>query len=253
MKVKRKQSGVTLIEMIVVVAIVAMLAVFVTPAIRTFLGSMATQGSTRAMIGAALSSARAIAIKEHRYAGIRFQKIYDPNNIVKSSQYMILIIHDTSIPPSKPGNLACRAVKKVQPIMLPANIGVMDLILGSLKQKVTLDDDIDENDELIDVTTFSVLFSPSGKLVIHTHKVEKVSDTDDIFNSASNIENGMGMFLQDKESSIQPINEISRRGFYLYDREEFKKVSDDERWSKYLRKLDLVNINTYTGRIISTD
>ena len=58
-------TGFTLIEMIVVVAIVALLAVFGMPAVRTLLNSFHSEGNTRAMINSALSCARSIAVKNH--------------------------------------------------------------------------------------------------------------------------------------------------------------------------------------------
>ncbi len=64
MKVKCKQSGITLTEMTVVIAIVAVFTVFGLPAIRAFFKSFESRGGAKAMISAALSSARAIAAKE---------------------------------------------------------------------------------------------------------------------------------------------------------------------------------------------
>ena len=74
MKTKSRQSGITLTEMTLVVASISLLAVFGVPAVRTFLKSFESVGGTRSMIGAALSSARAIAAKEQRYVGIGFQQ-----------------------------------------------------------------------------------------------------------------------------------------------------------------------------------
>ena len=131
MKTKTRQSGLTLIETTVVIAIVATLTVLSAPAIRSFLNSMTTSpGGTRALINAALSSARATAAKEQRYAGLRFQKAYHPKGPLEADQYMVFIIYEE---PLKMRNITngFRAVEGMNPIKLPATIGVMDLRINS--------------------------------------------------------------------------------------------------------------------------
>ena len=90
-----RSSGLTLTEMTVVIAVVALLTVLSLPAVRSFFASLANSGNARPMISAALSSARAIAAKEQRYAGIRFQTAYDPSkSALDAPQYMIFIVYD---------------------------------------------------------------------------------------------------------------------------------------------------------------
>jgi Tfp pilus assembly protein PilE len=269
-KLKTK-SGLTLTEMTIVIAVIVLLISLGLPAVRALISSFETEGSAKSMISAALASARAIAAKEQTYAGIRFQKVYDPCNIdpLNTSQYMIFIIYDRGIPPSVQGNLGCRAVKGLKPIKLPENVGVMDLLLGANNNAI-VDTDAEINDQrrtgLVDVTTFSVLFSPSGKLVLHTHKVQKADPNDDVFNTKAYISwqgNRKEMFIEDIEQDeptdrfsicIQPINELSRRSFIIYDRNEFKKAYEKGvAWSDYLIKLapKAIYINPYTGTIIN--
>ena len=90
----RTNKGLTLTETTIVIAIVALLAVLGLPAARVMFNSMVqSPAGTKAMIGAALSSARAIAAKERRYAGVRFQEDYN------GDQYMIFIINDGHLQP----------------------------------------------------------------------------------------------------------------------------------------------------------
>ncbi len=239
MKVKARQSGLTLMEMTVVIAVMALLAVFGLPAIRALVNSFESEGGAKAMISASLASGRAIAAKEHHYAGIRFQKAYDPNDpdLLNAPQYMVFIIHDFDRT-----NLAngFRAVEGIKPIKLPDNVGVMEVVNG--------DGEIDDvpSGEFTDKTTFSVVFSPSGKLVIHEVRAMKHSSKDDIFNTRTNVENGIGMFVQDKTDDIEP----SRRSFIIYNKSEFNKVDENRRWSDYLKYLELIYINPYTGTMI---
>lgn len=257
MKAEARQCGLTLTEMTVVVAIVAMLVVFGLPAVRALLSSFETQAGTKAMISAALATARAIAAKEHHYAGIRFQNRYQEDN--KGCQYMIFVIHDTDRT-----NLAdrFRAVKGINPIKLPDNVGVMDLKLGSTAQDIDSYDEIDDDWELTDTTTFSVVFSPSGKLVIHDVQVRNRdgkpkgnnSSEDDIFNTRSNVtnlSNPVGMFIQDDYDFLGLTKEPSRNSFRIYDRADFEKLSRNRRYDDYLKHLEDIHINPYTGTMIN--
>lgn len=249
MKTKRKQSGITLMEMTVVIAAVALLAVFGLPAIRALFNSLESKGPAEAMIDAALSSARAIALREQHYAGIRFQKAYDSKGPLEAAQYMIFIMHDFDKTGLANG---FRAVEGIEPIKLPDSVGVMDLIINK-NTIVDSDGEIDTPAEVNDTTTFSIIFSPSGKLLIHDVQTRNRdgatgdSSKDDIFNTSTNVVNGIGMFVQD--SGKEP----SRNSFIIYDTEKFKKTDLSLRWTGYLRNLTPVYVNPYTGTIIGRD
>ncbi len=73
MTTRDRQSGLSLMEMIVVIGGISLLVFFGMPAVRMLLRSFETESGTRSMIQAALSSARAIAARDYHYAGIRFQ------------------------------------------------------------------------------------------------------------------------------------------------------------------------------------
>jgi type II secretory pathway pseudopilin PulG len=260
MKTKRKQSGITLMEMTVVIAAVALLAVFGLPAIRAFVNSLESKGPAEAMIDAALSSARSIALREQRYAGIRFQKVYNPKGPLEAAQYMIFIVYEE---PKKMGNLTVgfRAVEGIEPIKLPDSVGVMDLRINK-NAIVDSDGEINTLDDVNDTTTFSIIFSPSGKLVIHdvqTRNRDGERDTsstvsyDDIFNKKAQVNTGIGMFYQDDYPIDGFDKEPSRNSFVIYDTEKFKKTTQSLRWTGYLRNLTLVYINPYTGTIIRRD
>lgn len=246
MKVKSRQFGLTLMEMTVVIATVALLIAFGLPAVRTLLSSFESRAGTRAMISATLASARAIAAKQQHYAGIRFQNKYQQDN--KGCQYMIFIVHDFDKTGLAPG---FRAVEGIQPIKLPDSVGVMEVVDENT--------DIDNDDKLRDKTTFSIIFSPSGKLVIHSvlvinrqgRKYNNDSE-DDIFNSESKAKDNISMFVQDRYFSIQGLGqEPSRSRFIIYDRTRLDEVNENRRYSDYLKDLDVIHINPYTGRMIN--
>lgn len=246
MKAKPRQFGLTLMEQIVVIASVALLVSLGLPAVRAFLKSFESEGSTKAMISAALASARAIAAKEQHYAGIRFQRRYQQDG--KGCQYIIFIVHDFDKTGLANG---FRAVEGIEPIKLPDSVGVMEV--------VDRDSDIDDDDKVTDKTTFSIVFSPSGKLVIHPVRTRNrdgqssgTASKDDIFNTKDNVNDGIGMFVQDygATSGEHPREESSRNSFIIYDRDIFEKVDEDSRHDGYLKHLKVIYINPYTGTMI---
>ncbi|MBA7661931.1 hypothetical protein ES703_69951 [subsurface metagenome] len=249
-------KGLTLMEMTVVIAVMALLAVFGLPAIRALINSFESEGGAKAMISAGLASARAIAAKEHHYAGVRFQHAYDPQGLLNAPQYMVFIVHDFGATGLEPG---FRAVEGINPIRLPGSVGVMDLRTGSTE--INSNNDINEERELMDTTTFSVVFSPSGKLIIHDVRVRNRDghyrpinpddSMDDIFNSPVNIDiHNTGMFVQDDYAHLGLGEEPSRNRFIIYDKSEFNKVDESKRYSDYLRYLEPIYINPYTGTMI---
>lgn len=267
MKPNRRQSGLTLTEMIVVIGIIAMLGALAAPATKLFFRSFESEGGTKAMISSALASARAIAAKEQRYAGIRFQKAYDPAGPLDASQYMVFIVHD----PNRTGLAnGFRAVDGLEPIKLPDSLGVMDETL--IRQERTDDStwELSTNPELTDLTTFSIVFSPSGRLVIHDVWVRNRdampkwvppgimldNSQDDIFNTIARVTdpvNPHGMFIQDDYVTIGLAEESSRSRFVIYETEKFNQAFlAGHAYSQYLFRLipNAVYINPYTGTMI---
>lgn len=276
MKRKSRQSGISLMEMTVVVSIVALLAVLAMPAVRALISSFETSGGAKCMISAALSTARGIAAKEQHYAGVRFQKAYnpdDPDNLLNAPQYMIFIVNDPAI-----GAYFFRAVDGLQPIKLPNSIGVMDLryrpdLLSSGDGVINNNSEIINFDLVRDTTTFSIIFSPSGKMVIHEVRIRNKDgfrdspstspSSDDIFNKIASVVDGIGMFFQDDYDDslangygnlgLGP--EPSRNRFIIYETEKFRQAySKGRAWTDYLSRAaveGMICINPYTGTIIN--
>jgi type II secretory pathway pseudopilin PulG len=294
MRTRSKQSGLTLPEIAVVIATIALLAGFALPAIRALLNSFETQSGAKTLISTALSSARAIAAREQRYAGVRFQQDLSGN------QYMVFVVQDPRIMA-----YGFRAVEGNKPIKLPDSAVVMDLIIVTNRneqnpvnprQEIRIDDPsplltnaqrdslINEPNELSDTTTFSIIFSPSGKLVIHGIRVrnrdgfvDSINNLDvsydDVFNKKQQVDRkyngydrtsnppGAGMFYQDDYYGagwpglgLGP--EPSRNSFVICNRDKFKKAYDNGRaWTDYLERVapDRIYINSYTGTMILPD
>ncbi len=281
----RAKSALTLVEMTVVIAIAAVLAGLALPAARMMFRSFESQSGTRSMISSALASARAIAAKEQTYAGIRFQKTYHPKGPAHASQYIIFIIYDYQATGLADG---FRAVPGLEPIKLPDSIGVMDMRIVERSKTKSIDWIIDRKDriksdrDLTDTTTFSIIFSPSGKAVVrhvYVRNRDGIVDSngkinlhsgDDIFNKKVRVDfretdrpqAGYAMFYQDdyfalswspyfpQEFGIGP--ESSRTAFVIYETEKFNRAFErQEAWDTYLSKLTADYINPYTGTLIN--
>jgi type II secretory pathway pseudopilin PulG len=278
----RTKHGLTLTEMTVVIASIVLLAAIGLPAVRVFIHSFESESGTKSMISAALASARAMSAQKQRYVGIRFQKEYnrnasDPLDPLTAPQYMIFIVHDPASEPDGTGLAnGFRAVEGFKPVKLPDSVGVMDLTvvqrtvagtsISFIDNPIDTNADIDTLEELRDTTTFSVIFSPSGKLVIHEVRVRNRNgrtDTsspqsiDDIFNTEKQIIHPTaprGMFYQDDYTAMGLGQEYSRNNFIIYDTKEFTGVyKKGQAFSGYLYRLvpQAIYINPYTGTIIS--
>ena len=269
--------GLTLTEMAVVMGIVALLVGLTIPAVNMLFNSFESESGAKSTISAALASARAIAAKEQRYAGIRFQKRFDPTNLnpLNSSQYIIFIVQDPILTGTY--GFGFRAVEGVQPIKLPDSIGVMDLrvvtdrkpsypVAPDVQLEIDRNDRIDDNFEFVDTSTFSIVFSPSGKLVIHgvcawnrdgaSGSSSANNSNDDIFNTAFNVETArIAMFYQDDMCTVEPCAygpEPSRSSFIIYETKILKQTNQNLRWTNYLQRVAQkpIYINPYTGTII---
>ncbi len=284
--IRRNLTGLTLTELAVVIAVMALLAGIALPAARMVMASFESGDSARSMISAALASARALAAARDSYVGIRFQKAYnpdalDPLNLLTAPQYMVFIEKDADPEPNGTGLAnGFRAIEGYKPIRLPDSIGVMDLTLVNRRvlgtavlfadEPIDTDAEIDAPEELRDTTTFSVIFSRSGKLLIQEVRVRNrhgIPDTavragdissDDVFNKKAQVDAGLAMFYQD-DAAYLPMGlgpEYSRNRFVIYDRDKFARAYKAGRaWSDYLAALttETIYLNPYTGTIISKD
>lgn len=272
MKTIKKQSGLTLTETIAVVAAIALFVFLGVPAIKALFNSMEDESGTKMMVNAALSSARAMAMKEQRYVGIRFQHAYNRinfNDVLGTDQYMVFITFNSDISNLKYGYYY--AIEGIEPIKLPRNTGVMDMVLGiatpsGLNGEIQDDTHISNPEQLRDTTTFSIIFSPAGKLSIQNIQVRckngdyqpmvRNDSSDNIFNGYDNIRNNnIGMFVQDDYSPYGLEMESSRNSFIIYDRMRLKQIQSNQRWTMYLQEFanKRIYISPYTGRIVSSE
>ncbi|MBL7106563.1 MAG: type II secretion system protein [Phycisphaerae bacterium] len=264
MCLKAKQSGMSLIETVVVVGIAALMVALTMPAVKGLVGSFGSAGGGRSMIGAALASARAMAAKEQKYVGVRFQEDLD------GQQYMIFIEQKTNfVTPASP---FC-VVEGTSPMKLSENISVMDMFaydpsttiqvdIGNFGNSDAVRNAAINNDVgLADTTTFSIVFDQAGKLVkkevrvINRDGQTNNNSEDEIFNTMDNVDSdpAIGKFYQDYHNIYPYRQEYSRREFVIYDKNRFKNTDVDYRCTDYLDELDYCHVNVYTGKLIRAE
>jgi type II secretory pathway pseudopilin PulG len=288
MRSKNRYIGLTLVEQVVVLAGVVILAGISLPGIKAFFKTFESTDAAKTMISSALASARSIATKEQRYAGIRFQlsgyhgindTAEDMQKLMEAGQYMVFIVHDPDkFPHGTELADGFRAVEGVEPIKLPDSIAVMDLkrrtnMNNSISDytDINLETDIAQARVLRDTTSFSIIFSPAGKLVVHDVRIRnkegKTESTQDQFQSYDNVFNTLsrvagfspypvaGDFVQDDYAGLGLGQEPSRRSFIVYEKEKFRENYRQGTAFDYLQELqssEEIYINPYTGTMLNS-
>jgi len=178
---KQKQFGMSLMEVLVVVGTIAILLGVSLPVAKQLARLFESSTGVRQLINAALSHARAIAVREQAYTGVRFQQDADGNT------YLIFIIHDKDATGDAQG---FRAVVGRKPMKLPEGVSVRAAVRKS-------DDTLSVNNY------FSVVFSPAGKLTVHEVQCLPTVPTDTIFGT---------MFTEDADSwfSVQGFDLVKK-------------------------------------------
>jgi hypothetical protein len=110
---------------------------------------------------------------------------------------------------------------------------------------------IADQQDTINATTFSVVFSPSGRLLIHKVRASKRSSTDDMFNTQAQVSAGNAMFYQDNDGVLGIDEELSLSSFIIYDRKAFKQAYEQAK--PYTGFIERIDMNPYTGTMILRD
>jgi type II secretory pathway pseudopilin PulG len=246
----------TLIEITVVVAIIAMLVGFGLPAVRALINSVQSESVVRTMVQGVLDTARNLAMANQAYVGVRFQKVYDPTLPVdgqSTDQYMILVTNDEE----KTGYaLGYRAIEGHKPIRLPSQYYLTDLMTtpssGAVGIDIASDSDVNEPD----MTTFTVLFSATGQSVIREVRARNAGDNDRVFNTKTGVvalNPSFPFFLLDDDKQGR-YAEKSRDRLYILDRVRLTKSQEaGTPWSAYLESDVLphpIYVSPYNGQLI---
>lgn len=236
---KVRQNGLTLTELVVVIAVAAILLGISVPAAKRIIESFDHSAGPRSLIHAALSSARALAIAHSTPAGIRFQRD-------RKGDFNMIFIYHKDVSSSYATEFI--AVPNRPPIKLPSSVGV---IAGTVQSDVDLNET-----NLVNAQTFSIVFSEQGRLIsfpvraLNRDGKDDDSSRDPIFNTRANVDGGIaGMFYQD--AGPGGLNEEdSIASFYIYDTKRFSQVEGNQWFTGYLRYLSKEFVNPHTGELI---
>jgi type II secretory pathway pseudopilin PulG len=284
---KSAHSGISLIELMIVIGVMVILMAIAVPAVKGIIASFDSSAGARPLINAALSAARAIAIREQTYAGIRFQEDAAGNT------YLTFIVHDPAVHANH-----FKAVVGRSPMKLPQNVGVMDqfyftrvynpsnntVIESQLLPNELTDANLNNlppnmvpvagqsrNLYYLDSTSFSVVFNASGKLttkLVWVRNQDSISDTpgnsgnfssDNVFNKKDVVDTGGAIFYQDdyggspaaaytQNFGIGP--EWSRQSFVIVNKKDYNSAPVHLKVTNYLSKMTTENISPYTGELV---
>lgn len=264
-----RPAGFTLVELLVVMAIIAVMAMLVLPGFTRMISSN-KEGAALNLIRAALVEAQVHAAQTQKYAGIRFQ--FDKNGWADGRQYLVLIENITGD--------EYRAAPNAKPTALPEGIGVIDYSM--LVQYPVNQSQIDNNNYnlsdndtnqygLLGSTTFSILFSPTGQLVVKNLHIYRWDEYDQVFNNQALVEaipikgqlpppllyydnnNPPSWGTKITNSALWCWYEPSAKGFYFFEvNKMLQDVNPGTRWSDYIGTVEVepVLINMYTGTIL---
>ncbi len=266
MNKKKQQSGFTLIEMLVVVAIIAVLAALSLPNTMGIIRSHRS-AATKNLIRNALAQAQAHAAVTQKYAGVRFQ--FTKDQWQNNRQYLVLIEND-----STGGNYErFVAIRNAKAAALPVGMGVISMAAPRKTGGTEIPDNLTEF-SVMGETTFSIIFSPTGQLVSKDVLLRPKDDfdatglpfpsDDAIVNIQSEVDNGLGLLYCDDDSIIiTPCRwgESSALGLYIFDADKLMSIDGlsmtpsarAEERAIYIQSLETILINIYTGTIIKED
>ena len=267
----RQHLGMTLIEITVVVAIIAMLVGFGVPAVRALINSAQSESTVRTMVQSMFDTARTLAMANQAYVGVRFQKAYDAET-EQTDQYMILVKHDPQ--PRRQGYAnEYHALVGHKPVRVPSQYYLADLkyTVRSMESDgagVYFATDADVNEA--DMTSFTVLFSATGQMVVGHVRVRNADgkpqadahqSNDRVFNTKTRIDNPAPpdypeipgpVFLLDDDTPGRHA-ENSRDRFFILGRDRLEQATKADRpWQDYLRGVsdDPILVSPFNGQLI---
>ena len=267
----------TLTEMLVVMAIIGLLVGMSVPAYNSIMKSHRNTASKN-LIRASLLRAKAHAAGTQRYTGIRFQfgpGAIDPAGdeaerkwLTTKKQYLVLI---EKVSNSTLYDFA--AVADVKPSILPPGVVVMANNLDFDYDGDVDVQDFDEDIDLLDGTTFSIIFSPSGEMVVKTVQIVRRNDpsvVDAIFGDSADVDD------EDRTSTDPPASllyfddpsymsesfwvsapwcqeESSMTGFVLFEIGSVMDMAWGEELRQFITDAQPTLINAYTGSLLEDD
>lgn len=260
---QRNLAAFTIVELLTVIAIIAIMVSLTVPATSNMVKSH-RQAAAKNLIRSAMAQAQAYAVKERKYAGLRFQKD-------GAGQQYILLVENKTITIIDGSNYDAwndyllkdlyTPVDNIQPMTLPVGLAVMPTYRDPLEIDYNGDGLLDYV-ELAAATTFCVIFDPSGLLAtkpaqcgpripdMATDYATYASQNDTIFENPANPPSE-GLPLPGDEIKLDPANvKLSQTGVFLYEPKVLEGLPEAERWDYVFNPLEPMLINIYTGGFI---
>jgi prepilin-type N-terminal cleavage/methylation domain-containing protein len=253
--------GFTIVELLVVMGIIVIMATVAIPGLTRALTANRVS-SAKSAIRNALVRAQAHAIEYQRAAGVRFQ--FDRDGWQTGRQYLVLI---------EKGPLGgtlneYNTIPDINPIALQTGVGVLDADLDWDNDGFFEDSDMNTFVKFMNLSTFSILFSPTGQLAVENVEV-RWRNNDSIFGDQVAVEAvpvagsfSPPILYHDNATTFPPStpdsvtwcnNESSERGLYIFEIEAMEEVDIETRYTNYIQSVIPLWVNRYTGGFIEEE
>ncbi len=238
-----RRGGYTMAELVLVVAVIAMLMVLILPSISTMFSAGSFE-QAQVVMAATLSSARALAIEKQTYALVHVHP--DPR---EGKFWLVTMLFN-------PDNGRFVVAPGVRPYRLPGDVGAGEIsdtfVQGGNYTVAVNDNDSDGVDDWRDFITFNVIFAPDGALASDVNGGPPLLDE----NSPIFLDAAHGGLFHDEMYNAEMynaavVNEDGVRAVTLFD---FKELNVTEDRTIPLNEAgQFLVINPYTGKFLPTE
>ncbi len=235
------RNGFTMAELVLVVAVIAMLMVLILPSISTMFSAGSFEQAQMVM-AATLSSARALAIEKQTYAMVHVHP--DPG---EGKFWLVTMLFNPNPAPElgyPNGRFVVAA--GVRPYRLPGDVGAGE-ISDTFVQGGNYTVAVNDPDGWRDFITFNVIFGSDGALATDVNGSRPLLDeTSPIFSDVA----GVGLFPGEMYDG-DVVNEDGVRAVALFDFKELNVTVD--RTIPLNEAGQFLVINPYTGKFFPTE
>ena len=233
------RRGFTLVEMLIVVALIALLAMIAVPSFITMF-SAGAESQDYNSVSALLNYARAHALKTNNYVAVHFQPAAGKNSLVKNDNcYAAILEFDPTLLAGAGAFRTPTNPTSFPPVAMPQGVGIGQLASPFVDVNNDKYDDDELRDDLDGFMTFTIVFSPQGTVVTKINgKLINFDGPNSYFDGSLWV---VGTATQDKEGV---------RALTIFSRTKIEPLTAPGKRVEYLAtNAPYLPVNSYTGQL----